>query len=88
MGSRCVYNRSIYGTVHVATCTYVLSQVRALCHVGCMGTQHSHRVVVKKNTTTEDMNNNTEEKPREYRKQISGHLHKHAQQQINGIECM
>ena len=38
-----------------------------------MGTQHAHRVVVKKNTSTEDMCNkdtcnNTEEKHREYRK--------------------
>ena len=33
-----------------------------------MGTQHAHRIVVKKNTTTEDICNNTEEKHREYRK--------------------
>ena len=33
-----------------------------------MGTQHAHRVVVKKNTSTEDMCNNTEEKHREYSK--------------------
>ena len=32
------------------------------------GTQHAHRVVVKKNTSTEDTCNNTEEKHREYRK--------------------
>ena len=38
-----MYNRSIYGTVHVTTCVV-------------------HRVVVKKNTTTEDTYNNTEEK--------------------------
>ena len=47
--------------------TYALSQVRALCHVqrtSCMGAQHAHRVVVKKNTTTEDMYNTTEEKHR------------------------
>ena len=46
-------------------CTYAQSQVRALCHVrrtSCMGTQHAHRVVVKKNTYTEDTRNNTEEK--------------------------
>ena len=60
-----------YGTVYVATCTYVQSHVRALCHVrrtSCMGTQHAHRVVVKMNTTTEHMCNNTEEKHREFRK--------------------
>ena len=62
-----MYNGSVYGTVHVATRNYVQSQVRALCHVqrtSCMGTQHAHRVVVKKNTTTEDTYNNTEEKHR------------------------
>ena len=35
-------------------CTYVESQVRALCHVqrtSCMVTQHAHRVVFKKNTS-------------------------------------
>ena len=35
---------------HVATHTYVQSQVRALCHVqrtSCIGTQHAHRAVVK-----------------------------------------
>ena len=34
----------------------------------CMGTQHAHKVVVKKNTTTEDTYNSREEKHREYRK--------------------
>ena len=33
-----------------------------------MGSQHAHRVVVKRDTTTEDLCNNTEEKHREYRK--------------------
>ena len=63
------------GTLHVATCTYVESQVslkRGL-YVMCegpvvWGTQHAHRVVVKKNTSTEDTCNNTEEEHREYRK--------------------
>ena len=62
---------SIYGTVHILTRTYVESQVRALCQVrrtSCMGTQHAHKVVVKENTTTEDMYNTTEEKHRDYRK--------------------
>ena len=46
-------------------CTYVESQVRALCHVqrtSCMVTQHAHRVVFKKNTSmcNKDMCNKTQ----------------------------
>ena len=51
-----------YGTVHVATCTYARSQARALCQVrrtSYTGTQHAQRVVVKRNTCTED-NTNTQ----------------------------
>ena len=46
-----------------------------------MGTQHAHRVVVEKNTTTEDTYNNTEKKHREYRSSVNhiNGLHKHAQ---------
>ena len=43
------YGVTIYGTVHVATHTFVEYQVRALCNVrrtSCMETQHAHRVVV------------------------------------------
>ena len=57
-----------------------------------MGTQHAHRVVVKKNTSTEDTCNNQYRGKRQGTEssvnKISGHLHKHAQQQLNGIECM
>ena len=52
-----------------------------------MGTQHAHRVVVKKNTSTEDIcatriratiqRKNTESTESLVNK-ISGHLHKHA----------
>ena len=83
-----VNNGSVYGTVHVATLTYVQSQVRALCHVrrtSCMGTQHAHRAVVKKNTSAEDTCNNTEVKHRVHKacmvNKISG-LQKHVQQQL------
>ena len=40
---------TIYGTVHVATHTFVEFQVRALCNIrrtSCMETQHVHRVVI------------------------------------------
>ena len=33
MGPRCVYNESINGTVHVATCTYVQSYMLCRCCV-------------------------------------------------------
>ena len=52
-----------YGTVHVATCTYARSQVKALCQVrrtSYMGTRNAQRVVVKRNTCTEDTYNNTQ----------------------------
>ena len=60
-----------------------------------MGTQHAHRVVVKKNTSTEHMCNkntcnNTEENTESTESlvnKISG-LHKHPQQQLNGRGCM
>ena len=54
-----VYNGSIYGTMHVAM--YLLQlHVRDLCDL--RRTSYMHRVVVKKNTTTEDAYYNTEEK--------------------------
>ena len=45
-----------------------------------MGTQHAYRVVVKKNTYTEDTHSNTEEKQESTEglvNKISGRLHKH-----------
>ena len=47
-----------------------------------MGIQHAQRAVVKRITCTV-----TEDRYRESVHQISG-LYKHAQQQLNGIECM
>ena len=54
-----------------------------------MGTQHARRVVVKKNTSTEnlcnkDTFNNTDRESESSVNKISG-LHKHAQQQLNGL---
>ena len=61
-----------------------------------MGTQYAHRVVVNKNTSPRIcatriratiQRKNTESTECLVNK-ISGRLHKHAQQQLNGIECM
>ena len=60
LGTQCMYKGTIFWghnrTVHVATRTYVQSQVRALCHV--QRTRYQ-RVVVKMNPSTEDTCNNT-----------------------------
>ena len=73
-----------YGTMHVATCTYARSQVRALCQVwrtSYMRTQHAQRVVVKRNICTEDNAQSL------YIKSVAC-TNMHNSSLINGIECM
>ena len=69
-----------YGTVHVAYMYQCTVSSVAVCQVrrtSYMGTQHALRVVVKRNTCTDDTCNNAQ-----LVHQISG-LYKHAQQQFN-----
>ena len=76
-----------YGTVHLATCTYARSQVRALCQVRrttYMGTQHAQRVVVKRNSYRGYMLQYTESR---YIKSVAG-TNMHNGSLITGIDCM